>query len=97
MAFTRFRRLIGLLILLISLALLCWGLWPFGKLNQTIPLSPSDMQLPPPGSFLPEFDAFSIIRLIARDCFENHSGFSCFGAVEVLVKPSAGWISRPGI
>jgi hypothetical protein len=55
MSFTRTRRLIGLLILLLSLAILCWGLWPSGKLTQTVPLAPSDMQLPAPDSFLPEW------------------------------------------
>ena len=53
MSFTRARRLIGLLILLVSLALLCWGLWPFGHLVQTVPLRPTDMQLPPPDGLLP--------------------------------------------
>ncbi len=52
MSFTHFRRLIGILILLISLALLCWGLWPLGRLTQTVPLRPTDMQLLPPGSLL---------------------------------------------
>jgi hypothetical protein len=56
MSFTRTRRIIGILILLISLALLCWGIWPFGKLTQSIQLSPSDMQLPLPGSLVPERD-----------------------------------------
>ena len=53
MSFARFRRLIGILILLVSLALLCWGLWPLGHLSQTVPLRPTEMQLPTPGSLLP--------------------------------------------
>jgi len=53
MSITRLRRLLGLLILLISLALLIWGMWPFGKAVQTLPVLPSDMQLPTPGGFLP--------------------------------------------
>jgi hypothetical protein len=53
MASTRLRRILGLLILLVSLALLCWGLWPLARLTQTVPLLPGDMQLPPPGSLLP--------------------------------------------
>ncbi len=52
MSLTRYRRILGLLLLLVSLALLCWGLWPLGRLTQTIPLQPTDMQLPPPGSLL---------------------------------------------
>jgi len=40
------RRLIGLLILLISLAVLAWGVWPFGSVVQTLPISPTQMQLP---------------------------------------------------
>ncbi len=58
MSFTRYRRLIAILILLISLALLCWGFWPFGRLTQSVPLLPTDMQLPPPGSLLPGLGGF---------------------------------------
>lgn len=42
----KIRRLIGIVILLISLALLIWGLWPFGDLVRTVPIDPQDMQLP---------------------------------------------------
>jgi hypothetical protein len=58
MSFTRYRRLLGVLLLLVSLALLCWGLWPLGRINQMIPLRPTDMQLPPPGSLLPVLAGF---------------------------------------
>ena len=58
MSFTRYRRFIAILILLISLGLLCWGLWPFDRLTQTVPLLPTDMQLPPPGSILPGLSSF---------------------------------------
>lgn len=47
------RRILGLLILLVSLILLIWGLWPFQAISQSIPLQPVDLQLPMPDSFLP--------------------------------------------
>lgn len=47
------RRILGLLILLVSLILLIWGLWPFQTISQSIPLQPVDLQLPMPDSFLP--------------------------------------------
>jgi hypothetical protein len=53
MTLTRTRRILGVLLLLISLALLCWGLWPLARLSQSVPLRPTEMQLPPPGSFFP--------------------------------------------
>jgi hypothetical protein len=47
------RRILGLVILLISLALLVWGLWPMDRISRILPVSPMDMQLPTPESFLP--------------------------------------------
>ena len=47
------RRWIGLLILFISLALLVWGFLPFGRLTNILPITPSDMQLPTPGAWIP--------------------------------------------
>jgi hypothetical protein len=51
---TRFlRRWLAILFILVSLALLAWGLWPAGAAVETLPLNPSDMQIPTPGGLLP--------------------------------------------
>ncbi len=47
------RRLIGLLILLISLALLIWGLWPLGDATRSLLIAPTQMQLPTPEGWIP--------------------------------------------
>jgi hypothetical protein len=44
----RLRRILGILILLISLALLCWGIWPLEELSRSVPIAPTEMQLPTP-------------------------------------------------
>lgn len=44
----RVRRVIGLLILLISLTILAWGLWPLGEATRSIRILPTQMQLPTP-------------------------------------------------
>jgi len=44
----RARRLIGLLILLISLGMLAWGLWPLGEVTRSFQILPTQMQLPTP-------------------------------------------------
>ena len=49
----RVRRILGLLILLISLIILIWGLWPFAVQVRSLPVSPTEMQLPASGSLLP--------------------------------------------
>lgn len=46
------RRLLGLIILLISLAVLIWGLLPSIHVVQSIPVLPQDMQLPSPTGWL---------------------------------------------
>jgi len=48
----KIRRIIGIVILMVSLALLIWGLWPFGDLVRTVPIDPQDMQLPSNGGLL---------------------------------------------
>ncbi|MBN2550590.1 MAG: hypothetical protein JXB15_15605 [Anaerolineales bacterium] len=48
----RVRRIVALMILLISLALLIWGIWPYAPEFRNVPISPADMQLSTPGSFL---------------------------------------------
>jgi hypothetical protein len=47
------RRILGILILLISLIILIWGLWPFAVQVRSLPVSPTEMQLPAPGSLIP--------------------------------------------
>lgn len=48
----RYRRLLGLLILLLSVAMLLWGLWPVGYESLSIPVPPESLQLPTPTSLL---------------------------------------------
>lgn len=50
MARRRIRRIVGIIILLLSLALLIWGFWPLAQVTRVIPVPPSDMQLPTPQS-----------------------------------------------
>jgi hypothetical protein len=50
MAMRRRRRILGIIILLVSLALLIWGLWPLASASRLIPVPPSEMQLPTPQS-----------------------------------------------
>ena len=50
MAMRRIRRIVGIVILLISLALLIWGFWPLAQASRIIPVPPSEMQLPTPQS-----------------------------------------------
>lgn len=47
--FTFLRRLLGILILLASLGLLAWGLWPAPVTKAVQALLPTQMQLPPSG------------------------------------------------
>ncbi len=48
MATRKLRRVLGIVILLISLALLIWGFWPLAQASRLIPVPPSEMQLPTP-------------------------------------------------
>jgi hypothetical protein len=48
----KWRRILGLLILLISLAILIWGVWPYADQTRSVPIQPGDMQLPTPESLL---------------------------------------------
>jgi hypothetical protein len=47
----KIRLLLAILILVISLALLVWGLWPNLVETRILPVGPSQMQLPTPVSF----------------------------------------------
>jgi hypothetical protein len=48
----RIRIMLGITILLLSIALLIWGLLPPRRETRTQPISPTDLQLPTPVSFL---------------------------------------------
>ena len=48
MKIRRVWRILGLVLLLVSLILLCWGFWPLGDTRQVLPVPPSDLQLPTP-------------------------------------------------
>jgi len=52
MSARRVRRILGILILLLSLALLAWGFWPVGYENLSVPIPPDSMQLPTPTSLM---------------------------------------------
>jgi len=49
----RFRVVLGIGILIISITLLVWGLSPPRREIRTQPISPAELQLPTPESLLP--------------------------------------------
>jgi hypothetical protein len=49
----KLRILLGLLILVVSMTLLAWSLWPAEYETRIVPVEPVQMQLPTPSSFLP--------------------------------------------
>lgn len=49
----KLRVAVGLALLVISLALLAWGLWPAAYQHHTLTIPPAEMTLPTPSSFLP--------------------------------------------
>lgn len=55
----RIRIVIGVLILVISIALLIWGFKPLRREIRTEPIAPSELQLPTPASFLTPLDLVS--------------------------------------
>ena len=50
------RILLGLIILTISIALLIWGYAPSLYERRVQPISPAELQLPTPSSFLPSIE-----------------------------------------
>lgn len=48
----RIRIMLGIAILILSLALLIWGLLPPRREMRTQPISPAELQLPTPSSFM---------------------------------------------
>ena len=53
------RVVLGLLILIVSIALLIWGLLPARREIRSQPISPTEMQLPTPASFHLQPELFS--------------------------------------
>ncbi len=47
------RLVLAVLILLVSLSLLAWGLWPTARERLILRVSPTEMTLPTPSSFVP--------------------------------------------
>ena len=47
----RIRMIIGVILLILSLALLSWGFLPARRETRTQPISPTELQLPTPASF----------------------------------------------
>jgi hypothetical protein len=47
-----FRIVLGITILILSCALLIWGFLPWRDEVRTQPISPTDLQLPTPSSFV---------------------------------------------
>jgi hypothetical protein len=50
----RLRIFIGVIILIASIVLLAWGFMPTRHEIRSQPISPTELQLPPRGSFLPQ-------------------------------------------
>ena len=48
MSARNWRRLFGILILLVSLGILLWGIWPYADLTRSTPIQPGELQLPTP-------------------------------------------------
>jgi len=48
------RMILGIIIFILSCALLIWGLLPVRREVRTQPISPTELQLPTPASFLPQ-------------------------------------------
>jgi hypothetical protein len=55
----RARVIVGILILIFSIALLIWGILPARRESRTQPISPTELQLPTPSSLLIYPDHFS--------------------------------------
>lgn len=47
----RFRIIVGIAILILSIGLLVWGFLPARREVRTQPISPTELQLPTPASF----------------------------------------------
>jgi hypothetical protein len=52
----RVRIIFGMIILMLSIILLLWGFLPARHEVRSQPISPTDLQLPTPASFIPELN-----------------------------------------
>jgi len=57
----RLRIALALILLILSLGLLAWGVWPAARERHILPITPSEMTLPTPASFDPMFIASPVI------------------------------------
>ena len=57
------RLIASVVILVISLALLAWGLWPAAHERHILTVSPTEMTLPTPSSFEPVHDIAALTGL----------------------------------
>lgn len=48
----RLRRILALLLLVISLLILLWGIWPLAQASRAMPIPPGEIRLPDPESLL---------------------------------------------
>lgn len=55
----KLRIVIGIVLLVLSCALLVWGVWPVARVRHILPISPTEMQLPTPSSSLPGWEIFA--------------------------------------
>jgi hypothetical protein len=60
MSAAQVRRIIGVILLLVSLALLVWGMWPLESGRRTLPVEPTYMQLPTPQGWLFDGDLIQL-------------------------------------
>ncbi len=51
------RLILGIVILVVSLAVLAWGLWPAARERHTLSVPPAEMTLPTPSSFVPSLSS----------------------------------------
>ncbi len=49
----KLRLFIAVIVLVLSLALLAWGLWPSPRERHSLSVPPAEMSLPTPASFEP--------------------------------------------
>lgn len=54
----KLRIILGIVLLVLSVAVLAWGFWPNAHVRRTLTVPPSEMTLPTPSSFvLPAYPA----------------------------------------
>lgn len=59
----RIRILLGIVVLVISLALLVWGFAPTSRETRTQSISPTQLQLPTPSSLLVPLELVSVFQI----------------------------------